>query len=607
MAGWSILANGSDLDCVENIDSDQIDDDLGNGYNSEEDHDENRSELKLRGLFDQILSHYLKSLGEKGLYRPSPPMVGNNQEVDLFRLFLVVREKRGFDAVSKKCSWGFVAEESGLEIGVAPAVKLVYYKYLIELEKWLKESCNDPNSRNGDCGFDGSFGLGLELETEFRELMAEALDSKVEDEDLVEMECDQNGKSTDIGMDEKELCFSDAKHSNGMCSPFGEGNGDNDEKMNNVDLVLNSSVDVKEKDCKRKRESFSGLLNWLTDVAARSDDPSIGVIAEPSKLQKKGGNEFSVQAIRAREVLLVKRHVDSNAEQSLAQKKLKMQPAMYNDDNSLCSQSSERLRCSKRLPSLVKHRSCTCCNSCSYTQTKPVSPHKVELESEPKEQAPVKVEVSALKTEVSPSEVEPKKVNVGPLFQADVPEWTGVVSESDSKWLGTQVWPLERGEQKYPPDSIGKGRPEFCGCRVPGSIDCVRFHIAEARMKIKRELGCVFYIWRFDRMGEEISLRWTDEEEKRFKQIVWSNMCSWHKASKWFPRKTKENLVSFYFNVFSIQRRIYQNRLTPENIDSDDDETEFISLGGRYGDKRVDVSTFGILPCNENKQCADFE
>jgi len=30
-----------------------------------------------------------------------------------------------------------------------------------------------------------------------------------------------------------------------------------------------------------------------------------------------------------------------------------------------------------------------------------------------------------------------KLVSVGRLFQAEVPQWTGVVYESDSKWLGT--------------------------------------------------------------------------------------------------------------------------------------------------------------------------
>jgi hypothetical protein len=32
-----------------------------------------------------------------------------------------------------------------------------------------------------------------------------------------------------------------------------------------------------------------------------------------------------------------------------------------------------------------------------------------------------------------------KHVSIGPRFQAEVPQWTGDIFESDSKWLGTQV------------------------------------------------------------------------------------------------------------------------------------------------------------------------
>lgn len=39
-----------------------------------------------------------------------------------------------------------------------------------------------------------------------------------------------------------------------------------------------------------------------------------------------------------------------------------------------------------------------------------------------------------------------QKVPVGPQFQAKVPEWDGVISGSDSKWLGTHMWPLEKKE-----------------------------------------------------------------------------------------------------------------------------------------------------------------
>ena len=125
---------------------------------------------------------------------------------------------------------------------------------------------------------------------------------------------------------------------------------------------------------------------------------------------------------------------------------------------------------------------------------------------------------------------------------------------SDSKWLGTQVWPLKYNEKKPATvtDFIGKGRQYFtCSCQVQGSIECVRFHIAEKRMKLKLGLGTAFYHWGFDRMGEEVSLQWTEQEEKKFKDLMRSNLPS---QIRWvWNKKTRRNLVSYYFNLFLIQ------------------------------------------------------
>ena len=288
-----------------------------------------------------------------------------------------------------------------------------------------------------------------------------------------------------------------------------------------------------------------------------------------------------------------------------------MHPSLYEDSVVRNHQSTERLRCSKRLPIVAKSRLCSCCNSCPPVPSKPINSPKVEPESEPDEPT-AEVDLPAMVTEVCPSEDESaeKHVSVGPLFQADVPEWTGVVSESDPKWLGTQVWPLDCRENDYSAAKVGaivKGRPKFCGCSFPGSGECVRFHIAESRMKLKLELGSVFFSWKFDRMGEEFSLRWTAEEEKRFKDVIRSNKSFWDKKIKWFLRKTRENLVSYYFNVFVIQKRSYQNRVTPRNIDSDDDETEFGSIGGHFGNSLTDLSVSNSLPCVQNRQCTDLE
>lgn len=174
-----------------------------------------------------------------------------------------------------------------------------------------------------------------------------------------------------------------------------------------------------------------------------------------------------------------------------------------------------------------------------------------------------------------------QKVPTGPQFQAKVPEWHGVTSESDPKWSGTHVWPLERTEHRIliERDPIGKGRQDSCGCQVQGSAECIRFHIAEKRMKVKLELGSSFYRMKLDKMGEEVELSWTDEEQNRFAAIVKSNpqskdKCFWDQMFKAFHNKSREELVSYYFNVFLLKRRAYQNRFAQDNIDSDDDESE---------------------------------
>lgn len=171
-----------------------------------------------------------------------------------------------------------------------------------------------------------------------------------------------------------------------------------------------------------------------------------------------------------------------------------------------------------------------------------------------------------------------KIIPVGPLFQAQVPEWTGVPCESDSKWLGTRVWPLEKGQNRnlIERERIGKGRQDSCGCPVPNSVDCVRFHIAEKRYRLKLELADAFYSWKFDKMGEEVMLLWTEEEKKNFEAIVRLNPPSaekrfWNQIVKYFRGKSREALVSYFFNVFLLQRRAHQNRFTPDDIDSDDD------------------------------------
>lgn len=269
-----------------------------------------------------------------------------------------------------------------------------------------------------------------------------------------------------------------------------------------------------------------------------------------------------------------------------------MHPSMY-EDIYVIHESTERVRCSKRFP-LSKFQMDQItpisirCNPGHATPRKVSSPCRDEIHNVGKVPSSPRREgmLSRCALDVLLEEAPVYHVSVGVSFQAEIPEWTGVTSETDSKWFGIQMWAPEdehnnTAVEKHP---IGKGRQTTCDCSIPGSSECVRFHIAEKRLELKLALGVrLFYRWKFNRMGEEVSLSWTVEEEKRFKAMVLQDFTVhntfWNNAFRLFPGKTRENLVSYYFNVFVLRRRSYQNCVTPETIDSDDDETEYGSLG----------------------------
>ncbi|CAL4925224.1 unnamed protein product [Urochloa decumbens] len=174
---------------------------------------------------------------------------------------------------------------------------------------------------------------------------------------------------------------------------------------------------------------------------------------------------------------------------------------------------------------------------------------------------------------------------IRPRGQADIPEWTGKPSSPYDdphalKFLGEPILLPKTGED---PDvsSIGKGRQDDCNCQFPGSIACVRFHVTERKMELKRELGSAFYEMGFHQMGEDLALTWTKDEEKKFTTTIRGNLPSsrskynfWDKLLAVFRSKGREGLVSYYHNVFQVRRRAYQNRLTPKSPDSDEDSME---------------------------------
>ncbi|KEH42663.1 hypothetical protein MTR_1g073420 [Medicago truncatula] len=69
----------------------------------------------------------------------------------------------------------------------------------------------------------------------------------------------------------------------------------------------------------------------------------------------------------------------------------------------------------------------------------------------------------------------------------------------------------------------------------------------------------------------------------------------------YFQKRTRKDMVSYYFNVYLIQLRSYQNRVTSETVDSDDDEIEFGSFGDGFGRKAIKRPTIEFKECSENK------
>ncbi|KAJ8559493.1 hypothetical protein K7X08_003551 [Anisodus acutangulus] len=180
-------------------------------------------------------------------------------------------------------------------------------------------------------------------------------------------------------------------------------------------------------------------------------------------------------------------------------------------------------------------------------------------------------------------------IPVGPRFQVDVPDWTNSQNEDKckykedesetSKWLGTLVWPTDNLENKEVNEElIGKGRNKRCPCKFPGSVECVKTHVKEERMKLKSELGTAFNAWNFDDMGE-VSNLWNAEEQKMFSSLVKMNRMSKSKsflklALASFPNKTRKNIVDYYFNVHVPQRISSQTRSDCKLIDTDEEEGE---------------------------------
>ncbi|XP_039034660.1 uncharacterized protein LOC120170893 [Hibiscus syriacus] len=184
-----------------------------------------------------------------------------------------------------------------------------------------------------------------------------------------------------------------------------------------------------------------------------------------------------------------------------------------------------------------------------------------------------------------------KQVPCGSNHQANVPSWDrhiknnkfAVASETADNYnedikMGTCVIPM--------PDShlsanscgnVGAGRAD-CSCLDRGSSRCVQQHVMEARKLLRESLGHEKFVkLGFYNIGEDVAYKWSEEDEEIFREVVYNNPVSsgknfWKQLPLVFPSRSKRELVSYYFNVFILQRRAIQNRSSSLDIDSDDDE-----------------------------------
>ncbi|XP_049366112.1 AT-rich interactive domain-containing protein 1-like [Solanum verrucosum] len=591
MAGWSKRVDGSNLTSFRKPENPET------LVKNEVDYDS----AKL--LFIEVFTICLEEVAGSLCYRPLPPMLGDGKSVDLFKLYLVVRKNGGYPRVSENGLWGLVGMDCGFDSSYGMALKLVYVKYLGVLEKWMLRvreidgSSVKSKVSKCDLGSDGD-GVPMDVELDLKKVLMKISDEKAKDGENGKCKLRKKGVDTTDGDEARD--FDGLNESNEKFD--GQSNLDSnvitvkdiDETRsvvydkehlksvkgresvsvlhgNGTDESLTKSTMVEE-DCisrKRKRESYLDMVKWVSEVAKNPCDLAIGTLPERSKWKDYGTEVVWKQVLLLRDEMLLKKDVDPCAQQSVWQIKQKMHPSMY-DENS----GSGRLRCSQRVLSAKDHLKKR--HALQFSAS-PSSSHNDE------DQADVLTGSSAESAIGFWWKQRRKRIPVGPQFQADIPESIEEIYESDSKWLGTGIWPLGKREKKralVDRGPIGKGRQDICSCNTRCSYDCVKFHISEKRRKLKIDLGSAYSEWKFDSIGEEVALSWSREEEHKFQDIVKSNPLSeeksfWNEVFKFFPNKSRESLVSYYFNVFLLRRRANQNRTNAGNIDSDDDESEY--------------------------------
>ncbi|MED6197669.1 hypothetical protein PIB30_058795 [Stylosanthes scabra] len=296
-----------------------------------------------------------------------------------------------------------------------------------------------------------------------------------------------------------------------ILAEYGEKGVDNDDdatELSSEDFDVEDNKSDGDGDCdsnaqcgKRKRDTISSeLLSWVKNFAVNPrDDSKVGLISNNKNPKWKTYGPHDDDEMVWKKVLLYreaaysnKRVRSSSSEQEFC-KIQKMCPLFY--DGEPKKDGIYNLR--KKLKNNYNGRFST-----FSIQTSSDSSYSDDDDSEEEEEYTSKKLLNNSPKEDSffYQHIRAKHVPVGSSHQAVVPKWNGrrrgtASLESDSKWLGTRIWPSKHAMNPrvvVERDPIGKGRQDSCGCPEPGLVDCVRFHVAEKRNKLKLQLGKPF-------------------------------------------------------------------------------------------------------------------
>lgn len=326
MTGWSKKVAGSRAGSFNTQKVQKTEPCLKNSADIEENGEKN-TDKKLKSLFNELLEGFLKEVSGGSNFRPLSRLIFDGQEVDLFKLFFVVRQRGGYESVSTNGSWGLAAKECGFKSSIGVALKLVYNRYLYKLDQWLRESVLvKQEAKTGVKERDLSFcGLSTDLKSDLKVFLLGIMDKKKEDWEFMNAEI----KIDSFGFENEgsESLFKDRG--------FVQSNG----RVKKVEEVVNEKVEEKRilynevkggienfdemkggiDDRKRKRECYLSMLNWIGKVAKDPCNPEIGSLPERHKWKYYDSEQLWKQILLVREAMLLKRNIGTSSQQSIWQ------------------------------------------------------------------------------------------------------------------------------------------------------------------------------------------------------------------------------------------------------------------------------------------------